>query len=206
MYPGAGDASLLFLKASTIEMSGFLVRRIGSDLRESRIGWQLALLMVPVAFLTYLFHELGHWTVGELLGNDMVLGLNSANARSGAYVGGTDALYISIGGPLFTLLQAFVAWILVETTRSMVAYSFLYFAAFCRFFSILLGGYSLQDEARISALLHVNRFMAAIVVLTALSVMVWRGGRALKLGPKAVGYFAVLSTLAILLVIAVARS
>ncbi len=185
-------------------MSGLLVQRIGSDMRESRIGWQLVLLMVPVAFLTYLFHEFGHWTVGELLGNDMVLGLNQANARSGVYIGKTDALYISLGGPLFTLLQALVGWILVEKTKSMYAYSFLFFAAFCRFFSILLGGYSLQDEARISALLHMNRFVAAFV-LTALFVLVWRGSRTLKLSAKAVGYFAVLSTLAILLVIAVER-
>jgi hypothetical protein len=186
-------------------MSRLLVQRISSDLRESRIGWQFVLLMVPVAFLTYLFHEFGHWTVGELLGNDMVLGLNDANARSGGYLGKTDSLYISLGGPLFTLLQALVGLILVEKTKSMYAYSFLYFAAFCRFFSILLGGYSLQDETRSSALLHMNRFVVAIVVLTALFVLVWRGSRTLKLSAKAVGYFAVLSTFAMLLVIALER-
>ena len=50
-----------------VHMIKFLVQRIGSDLRESRIDSTLALLMVPVAFLSYLFHECGHWTVGELL-------------------------------------------------------------------------------------------------------------------------------------------
>lgn len=197
---------LEFLKTSpNNKLSGLLVQRIGGDLRESRIGWRLVLMMVPVAFLTYLFHEFGHWSVGEMLGNDMVLGLNLSNARSGTYIGRTDALYVSLGGPLFTLLQAVIGLILVEKTKSIYAYSFLYFAAFCRFFSILLGGYYLQDEARISALLHVNRFAATIVVLTALFVLVWRGSRTLKLSAKAVGYFAVLSTLAILLVIAVDR-
>jgi hypothetical protein len=29
------------------------------------------LLFVPVAYGTYLFHEFGHWAVGELLGNRM---------------------------------------------------------------------------------------------------------------------------------------
>jgi len=186
-------------------MIKFLAQRIGSDLRESRIDSTLALLMVPVAFLSYLFHECGHWTVGELLGNDMVLGLNYADVSSGAYAGPSDALLVSLGGPLFTLLQALVAWLIVERTKSMAAYPFLFFAAFCRFFSTLLGGYKLQDEARIASLMHLPGFVPAIVVLSLLAVLVWRGIRVLRLPAKAVGYFTAMSTAVILLVIAVAR-
>lgn len=38
----------------------FLTDRIKNDLTESRINWKVALLMIPVAYLTYLFHEFGH--------------------------------------------------------------------------------------------------------------------------------------------------
>ena len=37
--------------------------RIKNDLTESKINWEVALLMIPVALLTYLFHEFGHWSV-----------------------------------------------------------------------------------------------------------------------------------------------
>jgi len=43
----------------------FLTYRIKNDLTESRIDWRVALLFIPVAFLTYLFHEFGHWIVGK---------------------------------------------------------------------------------------------------------------------------------------------
>jgi hypothetical protein len=186
-------------------MVDVLARRIGDDLRESRIDSKLALLMVPVAFLTYLFHECGHWTVGELLGNHMVLGLNSADVSGGGYAGPSDALLVSLGGPMFTLLQAFVAWLIVERTESMAAYPFLFFAAFCRFFSIVLGGHALQDEARIASLMHLPGFVPAIGVLSLLAGLVWRGTRVLKLPAKAVGYFTAMSTAVMLLVIAVVR-
>lgn len=38
--------------------------------KECGINWEIVLLFIPVAFITYLFHEFGHWVVGEILGND----------------------------------------------------------------------------------------------------------------------------------------
>jgi hypothetical protein len=84
-----------------IKKSMFLIGKIKNDLKESRINWTIAALFVPVPFLTYLFHEFGHWIVEESLGNDMVLSLNNSTARSGHYIDGTLNLYISMGGPAF---------------------------------------------------------------------------------------------------------
>ena len=59
--------------------------RISSDLKESKINWNVFLSFIPIAFLTFLFHELGHWTFGELLGNDMTLSLNNSAPKSGNF-------------------------------------------------------------------------------------------------------------------------
>ncbi len=40
------------------------------------IDKKLFLLLIPAAYLTYLFHEFGHWSVGEILGNPMVYSMN----------------------------------------------------------------------------------------------------------------------------------
>lgn len=182
--------------------TNFLPHRIKSDLKESRINWKVALLMIPVAFLTYLFHEFGHWIVGELLGNEMILSLNNAAPLTGDYIRKTDGLYVLMGGPVFTILQAIIFLIVIEKTKSVYAYPAVFFAGFIRFFSILFGGFNLQDEAKISAILNIGTYTIAAIVLLILSLIIWRSGYLLTLRPKAIGYFTVLSVISSLLVIA----
>lgn len=181
----------------------FHTDKIKKDIEESRINWKIIILFIPVAFLTYLFHEFGHWIVGEILGNDMVLSLNNATARSGYYIEKTHDLYISMGGPVFTILQAIVFLAIIEKTKSIYAYPVVFFAAFSRFFSIVFGGFSQQDETRISSMLDIGIYTVGIIVLLVLFLIVWRSSYSLKLNLKAIGYFITLSTLSILLVIGV---
>ena len=181
----------------------FLPERIKNDLIESRINLKVALLFIPVAFLTYLFHEFGHWIVGEILGNDMILSLNSAAPRNGSFIGKTHELYSSMGGPVFTILQAIIFLTIIEKTKSIYAFPFVFFAAFSRFFSIVFGGFSLQDEAKISSILNIGTYTVAVIVLLILFLIVRRSSYVLKLNMKATGYYTVLSTLSILMVIGI---
>jgi hypothetical protein len=182
-------------------MKAALAGRIKNDIAKSRITWKIAFLFIPVAFVTYLFHEFGHWVTGEVLGNDMVLGLNYSNARSGQYIDEPHNLYISMAGPAFTIIQAVVSLIFIEKAKSVYAYPFVFFAAFSRFFSIVFGGFSQQDEARIASLLNIGPYWAAIIVLILLGGILWSSSYLLQLNLKAVGYYTTLSTLCILLVI-----
>ena len=175
--------------------------RVKNDLKESKINWKVALLMIPVAFLTYLFHEFGHWIVGELLGNKMILSLNNATPLSGNYIHKTDRLYVLMGGPVFTILQAIIFLIVIEKTKSVYAYTVVFFAGFIRFFSIFFGGFNLQDEAKISVILNIGAYTVAAIVLLILLLIVWRSSHLLKLNLKAIGYFTVLSVISSLVVI-----
>jgi hypothetical protein len=179
------------------------VNSINNDLKESQISWKVIILFIPIAFFTYLFHEFGHWIVGEILGNDMILSLNSSNARSGVLINDTHNLFISLGGPAFTILQALIFLLITKKTKSIYAYSVAFFAVFSRFFSILFGGFSLQDEARIASMLDTNKYLFAAIVLTILGLILWKINRIMKLNTKAVGYFTVLGVFAILIVIGV---
>ena len=181
----------------------FLAQRIKNDLIDSRINWKVAFLFIPVAFFTYFFHEFGHWIVGEMFGNDMGLSLNNSNALSGYYIDKTHNLYISMGGPAFTILQAVVFLVFIEITKSIYVYPFVFFAAFSRFFSIVFGGFSLQDEARITSMLGVGTYSVAVIVILVLFIIAWRSSYLLKLNLKGIGYYTTLSTLSNLLVIGV---
>jgi hypothetical protein len=177
--------------------------RIRNDLSESQIDWKVILAFFSIAFFTYLFHEFGHWTFGELLGNDMTLSLNNSSPQNGHFIDDSDALWSAIGGPVFTILQGLIFLLLTWLTKSIYAYSIVFFAVFSRFFSIVFGGINLQDEARIATMLDWNKYLVAAIVLTILFLILWKSNRIMKLNKKAIGYFAVLGVFAILIVIGV---
>lgn len=184
-------------------MKKTLRNKICSDLRESHITWKVIILFIPIAFLTYFFHEFGHWTFGELLGNDMTLSLNNSAPKSGHFINESHACWSAIGGPVFTIIQAVVFLCITWITKSVYAYSFTFFAVFSRFFSIVFGGITLQDEARIASMTDTNQYIIAAIVLTILILILWRCSRIMKLNVKAIGYFTVLGTIAMLIVIGV---
>jgi hypothetical protein len=143
---------------------------------------RILLLLIPVAYVSYLFHEFGHWSIGEALGNRMVYSMNYVWPRDGHYVQESHGLYVSMGGPAFALLQALLALLIIEKFRTPYAYPFAFFPMFNRFFSLLLGGFSKQDEARIALLMGTGTYVVAIVVLGLLLAIVFRCSRTLKLG------------------------
>jgi len=184
-------------------MKETFINKICRDLNESQINWKVIILFIPIAFITYIFHEFGHWLLGELSGNDMTLSLNNSSPKSGYFINDSHALWSAIGGPVFTIIQALVFLLITWKTKSIYAYSIVFFAVFSRFFSIVFGGIDLQDEAGIASMLDTNKYFIAAIVLTILFLILWRCNRIMKLNTKAVGYFTVLGVFAILIVIGV---
>jgi len=162
---------------------------------------KFVLLFVLAAYGSYLFHEFGHWSIGEILGNDMAYSLNYVSPRSGSYLDASHNLYSSIGGPAFSILQALIALLLIEKYKNLSIYPFAFFPMYSRFFSLAFGGFEKQDEARIAVLLDAGRYTVAIVVVVILLLIVVRCSSTLKLDLKKNGSIAVLATLCQLLVI-----
>jgi hypothetical protein len=170
-------------------------------LSQKPINVKFFLLFIPVAFVSYLFHELGHWSVGEILGNHMVYSLNYVWAKDGHFVHASDQLYSSIGGPAFSIFQSAFALLVIERYKALYVYPFAFFPVYNRFFSLSLGGFSKQDEAWISANLGIGTYTVAIIVLVILLSIVVRCSFKLKIGIKDNSYVVVASTVCQLLVI-----
>ncbi len=179
------------------------ISKIRNDLKESQIDWIVIIAFIPISFITFFFHEFGHWTFGELFGNEMTLSLNNSSPQNGYFIDESSALWSAIGGPVFTILQGLIFLTLTWLTKSIYAFSITFFAVFSRFFSIVLGGINLQDEARIASMLDLNKYLVAGIVLTIIFLILWRSIKILKLNSKAIGYFTVLGVVAILIVIGV---
>lgn len=141
----------------------------------------LILVILCAGYPSHLFHEFGHWLVGTLLGNEMSMGLNRAWPVSGNYFQESHELFILLGGPSFTILQAIIALLLIEKYRTIYAYPFLFTSFFDRFFPLTFATFAEQDEARISAILRLGTYTIAIIICFVLFVFVWRGSRTLKL-------------------------
>jgi hypothetical protein len=163
---------------------------------------KLFILFIPVAYASYLFHEFGHWIIGEALGNNMIYSLNYVWPKDGHYIGASHNLYVLIGGPAFTIILSILFLLIIEKYKTIYAYPFVFFQMFMRFFSLFFGGFSKQDEARISLILGLGKYTVAIIVLVILSVLVLRASYKLKINFKDNCYFFTISTVVILLVIA----
>ena len=163
---------------------------------------RLYLLFIPIAYISYLFHEFGHWIVGEILGNDMIYSLNYVWPRDGHYLNESHNLYVSIGGPAFTILLAVVSLFILEKYSTIYAYPVLFFQFVARFFSLVFGGFSQQDEARVSSIMGLGTYTVGIIVLIILLLIVIRASYKLKIDLKHNGYFFTVSILSELLVIA----
>ncbi len=163
---------------------------------------RLYLLFIPIAYISYLFHEFGHWIVGEILGNDMIYSLNYVWPSSGHYLNESHNLYVSIGGPAFTILLAVVSLLILEKYSTIYAYPVLFFQFVLRFFSLVFGGFSQQDEARVSSIMGLGTYTVGIIILIILLLIVIRASYKLKIDLKHNGYFFTVSILSQLLVIA----
>jgi len=163
---------------------------------------RLYLLFIPIAYFSYLFHEFGHWIVGEILGNDMVYSLNYVWPRDGHYLNESHNLYVSIGGPAFTILLAVAALLILEKYSTLYAYPVLFFQFVLRFFSLVFTGFSQQDESRISSIMGLGTYTVGIIILIILLLIVIRASYKLKIDLKHNGYFFTVSILSQLMVIA----
>jgi len=163
---------------------------------------RLYLSFIPIAYISYLFHEFGHWIVGEILGNKMVYSLNYVWPKSGHYVDASNEVLVLIGGPAFTILLAVIALLGLEKHSTIYVYPILFFQFVLRFFSLVFGGFSQQDEARISKIMGLGTYTVGIIVLLILFLIVIRASYKLKIDLKQNGYFFTVSILSQLLVIA----
>ena len=143
---------------------------------------KLAMVFIPIAFFSFFFHELGHWIVGEILGNDMALRLNGVSPKSGQYLENTH-LYVLCGGVCFTVLLTIIFWCVIEKYKKMYAFPVVFFNFLFRLFPLIIN-FNFQDEAKISALLDASKYSVAIIVLTPLLLITWRASHILKLNYK----------------------
>jgi hypothetical protein len=138
---------------------------------------QYVLAAALAVFLTSLFHELAHWATGELLGNRMGMNLNAAFPVSGEYIQPWHALVVTAAGPLFTVLQGFVVYLLTQKYKNKFLYLFLFTPLIMRVLALFMNFLTPNDEGRISLALGLGLLTVPILICSILFFLTWRASR-----------------------------
>ncbi|MCC2957741.1 hypothetical protein LK542_19155 [Massilia sp. IC2-477] len=135
--------------------------------------------LVFVFFITNLIHESAHWLMGTALGLDMQFGLNIVRSRSPAEP--WQKMLCDVAGPIVTIVQAVIAYLIVQRKASTLAFAFLYTAAFSRAVAGLVSFLHPNDEARVSMYFGLGKWTLPILVAGGLIVLVVKASRRLQL-------------------------
>lgn len=137
---------------------------------------RISIKYVSVTFIavvfTWILHEMAHWLTGTLMGYNMLMSLNKVFPASG-YNAKIDYHLVSAAGPLITLLEAIIVFILIRRRKRIVLYPFLFACFYTRLLATFMSFHRLNDEARISSALGVGSFTLPLIVTGILFIMLY---------------------------------
>jgi len=143
-----------------------------------------ALTIGLAVLFTFFIHEVTHWLAGELLGNRMGMTLNAAWPLSGNYLQRWHATAVSAVGPLITMLQAALAFMMFRRMPMRWIYPFLLTPAVMRILALCMNLINPQDEGRISLSLGIGLLTLPILVCAVLVSLVVKASRREKLSGR----------------------
>ena len=148
------------------------MRRIGNS--QPKIDTKYIWIFIFAVLFSWIFHELAHLITGEILGYNMKMTLNSTYPAAGKHSSDLHYHVISAAGPLFTLCEAIVVFILMYWRNRVLLYPFLFTCFYIRFLAMAISLFNPNDEARISTAMGIGKFTLPIIVSGTLFYMVYK--------------------------------
>jgi hypothetical protein len=159
--------------------------------------------LILAFLLTNLVHEAAHWLMGAALGFDMRFSLNGVAYLSPTTPG--ERALADGAGPLVTIVQAMIAYVLMRRGAALKAFAFLYAAAFMRLVAGLVSVLHPNDEARLGLYLGIGKWTLPVLVAAGLVFLAVTGARRLGLGWKDHLALYLVASLAVSAIVAVDR-
>lgn len=147
-----------------------------------RVGAGFYLLVLGAVLATWLLHEGAHWLAGTALGHQMTFNLNSVSPITPISM--RDHLIISAAGPIVTLIQGLIAFVLIVRRDSLPAYAFLFVAVLMRVMAAGISFFNPNDEARISLELGLGQWTLPALMCSVLVILAALASRKLRIGWK----------------------
>lgn len=149
-----------------------------------KINLKYIFIIFIAVFASTIFHELAHWFVGEILGNKMTATLNGTKPISGELMHEWNRNYITLAGPLFTVLQAILFYFLIIKYKKIKLYPFILFPFVMRLFAGLANFLNPNDEGRLGLSLGIGLFIISIFVCSFLLFLAYKTSKKLTISIK----------------------
>jgi len=124
---------------------------------------KLVLYSLAAVVFSFVVHEFAHWTLGELIGYDMRMTLNTAYPVAQKYDQEWHYTAISAIGPLITFLQAVIFFFLIKKYSNRDLYPFLFTTFYLMLLSAVLGYRNPNDLGRVSLYFNLGVFTLPII-------------------------------------------
>lgn len=148
---------------------------------KNRFNYKVALGIVVLVIASFFFHELAHYLMGEALGYDMIMTMNTVNVADGlSYTHDWHRQLVSAAGPIFTIITAIISYVLLSKKDHIYIYIILLIAFIQRFLAAGISLKSPNDEARISESLGLGTMTLPILVSIVLFTLVYLAARKWK--------------------------
>lgn len=149
-----------------------------------KIDLEYIFLIFISVFASTILHEIAHWSMGEILGNEMIATLNGTFPSSENYLQDWHRNYVTMAGPIFTVLQAILFYFLILKYKRIQFYPFLFFPFTFRVAAGLANFAGPNDEGRFGMSLGIGLFTVSIVVCSFLFYLIFRTSKRLNIRLK----------------------
>lgn len=139
-----------------------------------RITPLYAAVTLLAVLASWLVHEWAHYITGTVLGSEMTMTLNSTYPSARSYPDDSYANIVSAAGPLITLLEAVVVFMLMRSGRRPLLYPFLFVCFYMRLLATVVSFLNPNDEARISTSLGIGKFTLPVLVTAFLFYLLYK--------------------------------
>ncbi|PQJ80125.1 hypothetical protein [Polaribacter porphyrae] len=132
-------------------------------------------ILIIATFLTFFFHEMSHWIAYELLGYDASFTLNGAGVKDASKkLSKTEQIITSASGPIFTIIQAIVFYLILKKRNNILLYPFLFLPFVMRLGAAWANQFQPNDEGRISLNLNLNLYTISSIVVIFLFFLIFK--------------------------------
>lgn len=156
-------------------------------MKDTSITFKYIITAFAAVLGTWIIHEFAHWATAELLGYDSTMRLNSTNLIKGQEVSGWHRQLISAAGPIITMIQVVIVFLLLKKNWSKSLYLLLFVGFYMRLLASIMNAVnptSPNDEGRISEYFGIGLYTIPILVSVFLFYLVFKISKQYQLPKK----------------------
>lgn len=152
---------------------------------DKKLNLKYVIACLSAVIFTWVIHEFTHWITSESLGYEAIMTLNTVTPIAGQEQTDWHKIYISASGPLITIAQAIIVFIiLMKKGWNKFAYPLLFTPLYMRALAGFFNFINPNDEGRISQFFGIGLFSLSIIVSLILFFLVYKTSKRYELNWK----------------------